>query len=192
MIDRRDVLKLGAATVTGALVNGTVAAASADRIRRTGSLFIGIFDERFQDGAAFADALDAHGIVTTGVRGDVARLWYDGLRARLKSEPLPIAGLTDRAALFCLEELARDVGMRVAVRVDHLIDRAGHIRHDPTGPISLVEATQALDRRASFGRTMAVLASECALSGARHIEAQKRTGPSAPVGLTALATWVIA
>jgi hypothetical protein len=191
MIDRRDVLKLGAA-VTGALVSRGGAAYGAVRIGRPDSLVRGIFDSRFVDSVAFADELEARGVVTTGVRGDVARLWYDDLRPCIQDRPGPIAGLTDRTALFCLEELARDVGMQVAIRVDHLVDRGGYVHHDAIGPGSLVETMQALGTRTGFGRIMAVLASEHALSRARHIEARKRTGPAAPAGMTALATWVIA
>ena len=77
-----------------------------------------VFDERFDECLAFAGEMNRRGVVTSGIRGDVAKLWYEDLRARLRQGPAPIAGLTDRLALFCLEELARDVGMKVFFRVD--------------------------------------------------------------------------
>ena len=82
-----------------------------------------VFDERFAECRAFAAELNSAGVFTSAIRGDVAKLWYDDLRARLSESRVPIAGLTDRVTLFCLEELARDVGMRVIFRADHIMDQ---------------------------------------------------------------------
>ena len=57
---------------------------------------------------------------------------------------MPIIGLTDRPALFCLEELARDVGMRVIFRADHVMDQGGHAQHTAVGPASLIAVTRNL------------------------------------------------
>ena len=145
----------------------------------------------------FAAELHSAGVFTSAIRGDVAALWYDDLRAHLAENRLPFAGLTDRAALFCLEELARDVGMRVIFRADHIIDQNGHTQHTAVGPASLVAVAANLPREAGFGREMARLFSRFNSNGLNISEpgdtsAQKRTGPFSPENKTALVSWVIA
>ena len=108
MVDRRSVMKIGAATLAGALVNLPVLARNAARARAHGAFQRAVFDERFAECRAFAAELHSAGVLTSAIRGDVAKLWYDDLRVHLRENRLPVAGLTDRAALFCLEELARD------------------------------------------------------------------------------------
>ena len=151
-----------------------------------------VFDERFEDSLAFAGELNRLGVVASGIRGDVAELWYEDLRSHLREGPAPIVGLTDRTALFCLEELVRDVGLKVFFRVDHLIDRNGHVLHRGVGPASLVEAVRSLAPRPGFGQIMARLASHVDLDETGDTAAVKRTGPHSPAGRTALVSWVIA
>ena len=192
MINRRSVLKLSAASVAGALVNVPIRAFGAIPADSHGSLYRAVFDERFEECLAFAGEMNRRGVTTSGIRGDVAKLWYEDLRARLRQGPGAIAGLTDRATLFCLEELARDVGMKVFFRVDHLVDKNGHVQQEAAGPASVVEATRALAAGPGFGQTMAVVACRCEVSRPTDIAAQKRTGPFSPENKTALASWVIA
>jgi hypothetical protein len=192
MIDRRNVLKLGAAALGGALAGGAEAAVRIGSDAGPNVLFRAIFDERFADCIAFASELDLAGVATTGIRGDVAQLWYGDLRSRLGRTRAPIAGLTDRVALFCLEELARDVGMRVSMRIDHLIDRSGLVQHVAHGSVQLAAAIETLESRAGFGPAMAALVNQHAATNPRLATAQKRTGPSSPAGKTALVSWVIA
>ncbi len=134
MLDRRSVLKIGAATVTGALVKIPVSARNQPLTREHPAFPRAVFDERFAECRGFAAELHSAGVFLSAIRGDVARLWYDDLRTHLRETRLPAAGLTDRPALFCLEELARDVGMRVIFRADHIIDQNGHIQHTAVGP----------------------------------------------------------
>ncbi len=123
MFNRRSVLKIGAATVTGALVKMPVSGRSLSPEQAHIAFHRAVFDERFAECRGFAAELRSTGVCTSAIRGDVAELWYDDLRVRLRENRLPVAGLTDRAALFCLEELSRDVDMRVIFRADHSIDR---------------------------------------------------------------------
>jgi hypothetical protein len=192
MLERRSLLKLGAASVAGALVNVPIRAFGAMPADSRRSLYRAVFDERFDECLAFAGEMNSSGIITSGIRGDVAKLWFGDLRARLRQVPAPFAGLTDRVALFCLEELARDVGMKVFFRVDHMVDKNGHVQHEATGPASVVEATHALAPGSGFGQAMAVLTCRCELSGPKDIAAQKRTGPFSPENKTALVSWVMA
>ncbi len=165
MVNRRSVLKIGAATVAGALVKLPALGRDLSPARAHIAFQRAVFDERFAECRAFAAELRSAGVFTSAIRGDVANLWYGDLRAHLSENRLPVAGLTDRAALFCLEELARDVGMRVIFRADHIIDQTtgntnGHAQHTAVGPASLVAATSNLPPEPGFGRTMAGLFSQ--------------------------------
>ena len=151
-----------------------------------------VFDERFAECRAFAAELQSAGVRASAIRGDVAKLWYDDLRVHLNENRSPIAGLTDRPALFCLEELARDVGMRVIFRADHIMDQDGHAQHTAVGPASLVAVTRNLPPEAGFGRAMAGLFTRFDIREPRDLAAQKRTGPFSPENKTALVSWMIA
>jgi hypothetical protein len=192
MVNRRSVLKIGAATVAGALAKMAVSGRNLSPARAHIAFHRAVFDERFAECRDFAAELHGAGVLTSAIRGDVAKLWYDDLRVHLRENSLPVAGSTDRAALFCLEELARDVGMRVIFRADHVIDQEGHALHTAVGPASLVAGTRSLPPEAGFGRNIAVLFSQFDISESRDLAAQKRTGPFSPENKTALVSWLIA
>jgi hypothetical protein len=194
MVNRRSVLKIGAATVAGALVNLPVLGRNAAPGRAHSVFQRAVFDERFAECRAFAVEMNSAGALTSAIRGGVAELWYGDLRAHLSENRLPVAGLTDRTSLFCLEELARDVGMRVIFRAEHIIDREqdGYARHFAIGPASLVAVTRSVPPGAEFGRAMARTVSRLDISEARDTAAQKRTGPFSPENKSALVSWIIA
>jgi hypothetical protein len=177
-VKRRNVLKLGAASVAGALINIPSRALGAALTSPHFASYRAVFDGRFEDGLAFADEFRRRGIPTVSVGPDIARLWYGELQVNLSQPRTPIAGLTDRATLFCLEELARGVGMRVIFRVDHVIDEDGDKGGDAdTG---------------AFGRQMAQLVDRVNHHEHRDASAPKRTGPFSPEDKTALVSWIIA
>jgi hypothetical protein len=193
MISRRSAMKIGTAMV----VNLPILGRNVEPARAYSAFHRAVFDERFAECRAFAAELHGAGALTSSIRGDVADLWYGDLRAHLSENRLPIAGLTDRAALFCLEELSRDVGMRVIFRADHIIDQNGHTRHTAVGPAPLVAATHSLPPEAEFGSAMAGLLTRFDVirfhsSGPDYTAAQKRTGPFSPGNKTTLASRVIA
>lgn len=193
-------MKIGAATVAGALVNLPVIGRNLAPARVHRAFRRAVFDERFAECRAFAVEMHSTGVLTSAIRGDVAKLWYDDLRVDLSENSLPVAGLTDRAALFCLEELARDVRRRVIFRADHIIDQdidqsgeqGVHAQHSAVGPASLVAVARNLAPEAGFGRTMAGLFSQFDTSEPRTLASQKRTGPFSPKDKTALVSWLIA
>jgi hypothetical protein len=150
-----------------------------------------LFDERFAEARLFGTALAARGVPIHGICGDVAMLWYRNLRSRLIEERLPLVGLTDRAALFCLEELARDLSMKVCGRIDHSIDGLGNVNHRAVGPAACLDAGHRLGSAPGFGRTMAVLLADPTSHGSA-LAAQKRTGPFSALDRTTLVSWWIA
>jgi hypothetical protein len=197
MVNRRTVLKIGATTLTGALVNVPLASQTGASARTHSAFQRAVFDDRFAESRAFAIEFADAGAVTSAIRGDVAELWYADLRVHLSKRRAPVAGLTDRAALFCLEELARDVGMRVIFRADHVTEQNGDTQHAAVGLASLVAVARNLAPEPGFGREVARLFSQFDGGGLnigepRDAAAQKRTGPFSPQNKTALVSWVIA
>jgi hypothetical protein len=151
-----------------------------------------VYAARFQQGVEFAEELRRRQVVTFISGDDIAKLWYGDLEGGLSQYCGPIAGLTDRVTLFCVEELARSAGMRVLYRVDHVIDAQGNVEHNAVGPGWVVEATRELPSGSAFGREMAVLACQFEFREPRDSAALKRTGPFSPENKLALVSWVIA
>lgn len=152
---------------------------------------LGLFNSRYSESQIFSDTLAQFGTQATDIHGDLASYWYGHLRSALIDERRPLFGLTDRRDFFCLEELARDLNMKVSLRLDHLTDKNGYTKHQLTGVSTLSSNLQRLGHDRGFGKTMAEL-SEIFLSDTRPDKAvQKLTGPYAPANQTALVTWVI-
>jgi hypothetical protein len=80
-----------------------------------------IYDRRFAACRAFAAAA-LRGGVSSGIEatsGDITELWSNDLRAQWSAGAGAIGGMVTTRALFCLEQLAKDHWMRVALRVEH-------------------------------------------------------------------------
>ena len=192
MVDRRSVLKIGAVSALGALVGITSRTRLAARASSPSLIHGAVFSAQFQPAVDFAGELLRRRVLTFSATYDIAKLWYRDLPGALSQPRGPIAGLTDRVTLFCLEELARSAGLRVRYRVGHVIDEYGNVEHSAVGPASVVEATRKLTPKSEFGREMAVLASQFELREPRNMTALKRTGPFSPENKVALVSWVIA
>ena len=90
MVNRRSVLKIGAATVAGALVKMPVSGRNLSPARAHIAFHRAVFDERFAECRGFAAELHSAGVFTSAIRGDVAKLWYDDLRVHLSENRLPL------------------------------------------------------------------------------------------------------
>ncbi|PCJ41189.1 MAG: hypothetical protein COA71_09100 [SAR86 cluster bacterium] len=191
MIDRRTTLKFGAAGMLGSLANlpAQSLGAISSKARRLPSQ--AIFDGQYSESRAFAETLESYGATTIDLRGDLGKLWYGQLRSRLLEERKPLFGLTNRLDLFCLEELARDVDMKVSLRFDHLIHQNGFVEHQVAGSSLLRPSIEHLGHKAGFGKTMAELSEFYLTDEPQEVSVQKLTGPYAPLNKTALVTWVI-
>lgn len=191
MVTRRTLIKQGAAAAAATVIQAPAQALGAALLADGRGIARALFDERFAETRSFGTALAARGVPTHGIRGDAAMLWYCDLKARLVEERLPFVGMTDRAALFCLEELARDLGLKVCGRIDHSIDGLGNVSHQAVGPTAWLDASHWLGSAPGFGRVMAVLLRDPAMHGSA-LAAQKRTGPFSALDRTTLVSWWIA
>jgi hypothetical protein len=116
MTSRRDFLRAG---LTAAFLLGVKPGAwSKPHIPGPEPFCKLIFDERFPASAARARQLAGAGTPLHGITGDVTSLWYRDLYFAWQKRPVPIAGVTTRESLFCLEMLARDSGLSVIERHD--------------------------------------------------------------------------
>lgn len=64
-----------------------------------------------------------------GMHGDITDLWQNSFRTAWKNEPAPLAGLTERPALFLLEQLGYQHGLRVVFLAEHDSAGAGRWTH---------------------------------------------------------------
>ena len=135
MISRRKILQGGIAATSLPLA-GSVAWAAlrpaqdatpneafAQALERT-SLYKVLFDQRFAAARAFGRDTEWRGESVHGFDGDITNVWYHDLHPRWQRGAAAIAGLTAHGALFCLERLSWDVGMRVVYRAEQEYD--GH------------------------------------------------------------------
>ncbi|MGH8259734.1 MAG: hypothetical protein ACREUG_08590, partial [Steroidobacteraceae bacterium] len=72
-----------------------------------------VFDERFAAARRFGAAMQRRGLRVHAIRGDVTQVWYSHLHPQWKRAQSPVAGVTAYAAMFCLERLAWDHGLRM-------------------------------------------------------------------------------
>ncbi|MFZ1992207.1 MAG: hypothetical protein WAW96_20825 [Alphaproteobacteria bacterium] len=115
MANRREFLQGTIAVSALPLIGGMAApfAANASPLARI------VFDERLPASRAFAERATQSGIPTHAFKGDITSLWFNELHQRWMKQPEAVAGLTEPAALFCLERLAWDYKMRVTYLAEH-------------------------------------------------------------------------
>jgi len=75
-----------------------------------------ITDARYAESLAMAASFSQHDVTVHNIDGDVTPLWVGHLSKQWRISPGVLAGSTGRDALFVLETLAWDHGMRVTHR----------------------------------------------------------------------------
>jgi len=139
MVNRREILQGGIA-VTALPIVSNVAWGAARQPEGSLPLYKVIYDERFAESRRFGDEARRLGAPIHAIQGDITSLWYDDLYVRWRNGAAAIAGLTAHGALFCLERLAWDAGMRVVFRADHKPTADGSFQHSLQGPAAMVSA----------------------------------------------------
>ena len=121
MANRREFLQGSLAVSALPLMTGAALApfaANASPIARV------IFDERLPASRSFAERAAQSGIPAHAFKGDITSLWFNDLHQRWTNKPEAVAGITEPAALFCLERLAWDYKMRVTYLAEHRANEA--------------------------------------------------------------------
>ncbi|HEX6994677.1 MAG TPA: hypothetical protein VF339_11090 [Gammaproteobacteria bacterium] len=119
MTNRREFLQTAAAALSAAPLAGRAAFADG---RGPIALDAVIFDSRHADARGFGARAGLLGVPLRAIEGDITDLWQNDLLPRWRSAPAAIAGLTERPALFLLERLAWEHGMRVVFEAEHTPD----------------------------------------------------------------------
>ena len=141
MTNRREFLRTGATISALPMMGGSaMAGPTPPATLRPHDLHCFVFDGGFADARAVAAHAD-HGAPLHPIDGDVTALWYDVLDKPLKDGPLALAGVTTADALFVLERLGWDRGLRVTYRGVHGIPKDGQVAHELTGPAGLIHAS---------------------------------------------------
>ena len=193
MISRRKLLISGAAASVAGVINGVSGHANAaDRAGAFGSRFRIVIEPHHEASVAFARSLNDRCMSVSEVRDDLGQLWYGELRGQLRRTRTPLAGVTDRATLFCLEELARDVDMRVRFRVDRMVGQGGRTRHEVSGQPSLAPTLRGLGTDERFGNAMASVVRLVDNSLPGDVGTLRRTGPFHNANERTLVAWIIA
>jgi hypothetical protein len=121
----------GAAVGAGCLPAGEPAALPAAGSNLSVELYKFVYDRRYPAARAFGIAA-AHAGSTAGtaaIAGDVTALWWSDLKPLWRAGSGAIAGMTTVRTLLCLEQLAQDHWMRVAIRVEHLSPEGREVTH---------------------------------------------------------------
>lgn len=125
MTNRRQFLQT-AAVLSAAPLAGRAAFGSG---REAVALDALIFDSRHAGARDFAAHAGARGAPLCAIEGDITDVWQHELRARWKAAPGAVAGLTERPALFLLEQLGFEHGLRVLFEAEHAPDGRGRAAH---------------------------------------------------------------
>lgn len=198
MASRREFLQVGIAALAlpiSAHAALSPRAADSNSAAAVTPLYKVVFDERFTASVTFGAEARSLGLSTHSIRGDITDLWFHDLDARWKQSPAAIAGLTAQGALFCLERLAWDQGMRVVLRGDHHYQPDGSIEHALTGAEEIVRQAAGLqDDADDWAPRVAGLVARCpeGRSVPAKLTIRARAVRPASGEPAALVSWVIA
>ena len=194
MTSRRKFLQTGVAVSTLPFAGPALGAARTSG-HSSVPLYAVIYDKRFESSVAFARRSKALGLRTREIAGYMTAVWYNDLYHRWKQSPVAIAGLTNRGALFCFEQLGRDQGLRILYRAEHRPRADGTTEHTLTGPAPmLAEAWRIESPAADFGDGLADILSACPDTAMAVSYARLRShgSPGLSGDEDALYSWVLA
>ena len=199
MTNRREFLQIGIAATAWPIASRAAfgatpaTATAAPAAVSTVPLYKAIYDTRFPESVAFGRQMEARGIATEAIEGDMTQFWFTDLDLRWRKSPVAIAGLTAHGPLFCFEQLAWQHGMRVVFRADHTIDTTGCVQHRLNGPTAMLNGADTL-ATTGWAASMADLAARCP-TGRSQLTTATIQGPKSDTKLAQgdpLISWVIA
>ena len=130
MINRRDFLEAAAVSALPAIAGASQRNDGREDTRQSAAGSIVLIDERYREARSVGARLAARGAaLLTLPDGDITQVWLNHIGPAWKAQPVTIAGLTGRPALFCLEQLAVSCGLRVVFHAEHFVHREGRTEH---------------------------------------------------------------
>lgn len=188
MPTRRTILRSAAALTASPLAPKIVFADGAE----PAVLDAVVIDTRYREAREFGLRAGEWGAPLREIEGDITELWSRELDTRWKSGPAAVAGLTERPALFLLERLAWDQGLRVVFEAEHLPNTDDSVSHRV-----LQSANSRLESRlGKAGATWPIVLADHLLTGER-VAARDFTPSGAAMAAsidepTKLYSWIIA
>jgi len=188
---------MGGLALAGTSIPGLASALIPGQDKAPLSLFSAIYDNGFPASAAFGAAAGQQGYATHDIDGDITELWVHHLAERWQRDPVAIAGLTHASALFVLERMGWDHGLRVVFRAHHHVHADGHIEHRLSGPPSMLNAFKAvISEDTGVGASMAAVLLHChgpeQASSTLSLIARPHPGADIRRDDVPLVSWVIA
>ena len=196
MTNRREILQAAAVSAALPLMTGATSAVDAARGMRI-AVHAVLIDERYSASLSVGARLHGRGATVHAIpEGDVTQIWLQSIGPAWRREPVAVAGLTARPALFCLEQLALSCELRVVFHGEHVVIPGGPTEH------SILRGAEAANLSArDLRRAGPLWPARLADAIATHCEsaAQQRVGPSdaalepvLPPGAQLLTSWLIA
>jgi len=155
-----------------------------------------VFDAAHAATRAFGARWTALGTRTLSVTGgDVTALWLE-VRVAWVRRRIAVAGLTEPAILFCLENLAWSHGLRVVFHAEHIAMPDGTLQHHVQRDAQMARLTTShLQRAGALWPTRladAMAARSTAPAGRRPGPSLAALQPALPEGAQLLTSWIIA
>ena len=131
MINRREFLEAAAVSALPAIAGASQRkGGSQENTRRSAALPTVLIDERYREARSVGARLAARGAPLLALPdGDITQVWLNHIGPAWREQPLTLAGLTARPALFCLEQFAVSCGLRVVFHAEHFVHREGRTEH---------------------------------------------------------------
>jgi len=107
------------------------------------------FDPRRAHALAFGETVRQLGVPTHALSGDIDDRCYEDLQRRWRIARTPLAGITDFRALFLLQMMASDAGLRPVLRIHHCGHGASMV-HEVFGSSAYRETSHARLSRAGI------------------------------------------
>lgn len=189
MTNRREFLQTAAALSAAAPLAGRAALSGS---QAPAVLDAVVVDARHGDARNFAAIAEALGAPLRLIEGDITDLWQRELRKRWQAGAHAVAGLTERPALFLLERLGWDHGLRVVFEAEHLPDGRGGAEHRV---VRSADPHLSEELAAAGSRWTRVLAHALVASGGAQTRDFRPTGAALAAHLreaTKLHSWIIA
>jgi hypothetical protein len=155
MISRRAIVASGLAVPFLAHASAASLTGATPRRNHAAAAYFAA-DERFAEARESAHAVALRGAATQSVGEDITAL-YESLDLAWRTLPFAVAGLTTTNALFVIERLAWDRGLRTVYRGTHRHAGDEGFEHDLLGPPTLIRRIEGRAERswaAELGRAL--------------------------------------
>jgi hypothetical protein len=128
--------------------------------------------------------------------GDITQLWLRQIDPVWRDGPVPVAGLTERPALFCLEQLGFTHRLRVVFHGEHIVHPGGRTEHALLrGSAAADLSTRDLVRAGPLWPALiaeAIANHRVSTRGVRAGRSEAALAPALPAGAHLLTSWIIA